>query len=262
MSLRKPVAVVTGSNRLNGIGWAVCRQLGTLKPALGGPYHVVVTSRDMASGDQAVKALREKGVSDVSLVQLDTTSQESCNKAASSVAEIAEGKLAVLVNNSGYAPKGGAVDVDLQEFDKCMDVNVKGAIRVTTAMLPLLRHAAKATPSQFPRIVNVSSILGSLNEAADPNSMSVRNFRTSAYNQSKAALNMYTANLSCELQREGITVNAVHPGLIATSMTEGLNVRAPNDNEWGAGHIVDVVVLARTGKITGGYWHNKLHLRW
>lgn len=272
-SSRRPVALVTGSARLNGIGFSVCRQLA--KSAAG--YHVVLTARDINAGQAALKELKAGGIEHCSLVQLDVSSPASCAGAVAEAERLAGAPPCCLVNNSGVATQRGALDLSLEEFDQIFDVNVKGTIRLTQACLPALRRSTETAPRDaktarladwhHPTIVNVSSILASLAENSDPNSVAVRSFRSTAYNMSKAALNMWTVNLACELSagpEPKIAVNAVHPGFIATEMTANFKGAKPQyDNEWGAQHIVDTVLAHKKGRgPSGAFLHNKLSLRW
>jgi NAD(P)-dependent dehydrogenase (short-subunit alcohol dehydrogenase family) len=258
---RAPLAIISGSSRINGIGFAVARQLAVSSAK----FHVCICARDAKAGDECLRVLRGKhDVKNASLIELDVTSDKSCLAAASAVAKMSpDGSLDVLVNNSGVARNGGAAGMDLKVLQETLDTNLIGAIRLTNAMLPLMRK----TPAVYPRsIVNVSSILGSLAENADENSAFVRANRTTAYNCSKAALNMYTVNLACELAAEKIAVNSVHPGYIDTDLATAVsgNARPPNTPEWGAEHIVSVILAhhKRGRGPTGAFIHNKLSLRW
>src|SRR5690606_2152631 len=92
--------------------------------------------------------------------------------------------------------------------------NVFGVIAVTQAFLPLLRRAEAG------RIVNVSSILGSLALHSDPASP-IFDFKVPAYNTSKSALNAWTVQLAWLLRGTPIKVNAIHPGYVRTDMNGG-----------------------------------------
>ena len=93
-----------------------------------------------------------------------------------------------------------------------MDTNFVGTLAVTQAMLPLLREAPAA------RIVNLSSLLGSLSVNGDPTSP-YYSARLIGYNASKAALNMLTVQLAQELRDTPIVVNSVSPGYVKTDLT-------------------------------------------
>ena len=91
------------------------------------------------------------------------------------------------------------------------DTNVFGVVATTQAFLPLLKLAPAA------RIVNVSSLLGSMAANADPASP-IYDFKVPAYNVSKSAVNAWTVQLAHELRDTSIKVNAVHPGSVKTDM--------------------------------------------
>jgi NAD(P)-dependent dehydrogenase (short-subunit alcohol dehydrogenase family) len=142
------VALVTGANK--GIGFAIAEELG----ARG--FRVGVGARDAGRLADAVERLRAGGV-DAFGVPLDVTDAASVDAAVGVVQEQA-GRLDVLVNNAGITGGGpqAPTTVDPDRVLAVVETNVIGVIRVTNAMLPLLR----ASPA--PRIVNVSSSVGSL----------------------------------------------------------------------------------------------------
>ncbi|HET6600278.1 MAG TPA: SDR family NAD(P)-dependent oxidoreductase, partial [Burkholderiaceae bacterium] len=123
------------------------------------------------------------------------------------------GRLDVLVNNAGIgdALDGAPSAADIEAIRRIFDTNFFGTLAVTQAMLPLLRRSSAA------RIVNVSSLIGSLAAQNDPASP-VRGFPLPAYGVSKTAVNAWTVQLANELQDTPIKVNAVHPGSVKTDM--------------------------------------------
>jgi NAD(P)-dependent dehydrogenase (short-subunit alcohol dehydrogenase family) len=145
---RRMTALVTGANK--GIGYEIASGLG----ALG--WRVGVGARDPGRRQAAVESLRAAGV-DAFGVPLDVTDDESVAGAALFIEEHARG-LDVLVNNAGITggPAQMPTTVDLAVLRTVLETNVFGAMRVTNAMLPMLRR------SPAPRIVNVSSSVGSL----------------------------------------------------------------------------------------------------
>ncbi|WP_213006888.1 SDR family oxidoreductase [Paractinoplanes toevensis] len=192
-------ALVTGANK--GLGYEIAAGLG----ARG--YRVAVGARDRARGEAAVKTLRAAGV-DAFAVPLDVTDDRSVTAAASLL-----DRLDVLVNNAGIAGPTGPgwvqdpTTLDLDVVREVVDTNVYGVIRVTNAMLPLLRHA----PS--PRIVNISTSMASLTWQAGP--------IMAAYAPTKSYLNAITVQYARQLAGTGILVNAACPGLVATDFTGG-----------------------------------------
>ncbi|MDT7750994.1 MAG: hypothetical protein QOD96_4656, partial [Pseudonocardiales bacterium] len=142
------IALVTGANK--GIGYEIAAGLGALGWSIG------VGARDQERRETSVQKLRAGGV-DAFGVPLDVTDDASVAAAAGLIEERA-GRLDVLVNNA--AVTGGTpqmpTTVDPAAVRVAVETNVIGVIRVTNAMLPLLRRSAS------PRIVNMSSGVGSL----------------------------------------------------------------------------------------------------
>ncbi|GAA1797526.1 SDR family oxidoreductase [Luedemannella flava] len=205
-------ALVTGANK--GIGYEIAAGLG----ARG--YRVAVGARDQARGEAAVKQLRDAGV-DAFVVPLDVTSDRGVAEAAHLL-----DRLDVLVNNAGIAGPMGPdwaqdpTTLDLDVVRAVVDTNVYGVIRVTNAMLPLLRRSAS------PRIVNVSSSVGSLAWQADP-TVEVGPIMA-VYAPTKSYLNAITVHYARQFAGTGILINAVCPGLVATDFT-GFFGRPPQE---------------------------------
>ena len=199
----KTIALITGANK--GIGFEIARQLGKLQIV------VIIGARDASRGSEAVKKLEEDGI-EAYTVQLEVTDHASVEAAAKWV-EAKFGKLDVLINNAGIT--GGDVQTpsltSVNTMRTAYETNVFGVVAVTNAMLPLLKKSTAG------RIVNMSSGLGSITLAADPESeFGSRNFM--AYQSSKSALNMVTVAYAKELREIGIKVNAADPGYTATDL--------------------------------------------
>ncbi|MFD7061142.1 SDR family oxidoreductase [Streptomyces sp. NPDC059906] len=210
-------AVVTGANK--GIGRAVTRALAVLG------HRVYLGARDQDRGLAAERELRAEGL-DVRCLHLDVTDEAVVERAAKRVEE-ESGHLDALVNNAGV---GGPVTLPSRtppaEVRRTYETNVFGVIAVTNAMLPMLRRAPAG------RIVNVSSVLGSLTHAAarqDPTgAFPAGVFPTLLdYNTSKAALNAVTVTYANELRDTRILVNAVSPGFVATDINGHQGVLTP-----------------------------------
>jgi NAD(P)-dependent dehydrogenase (short-subunit alcohol dehydrogenase family) len=187
------VALVTGANK--GIGREIVRQLAERG------LTVYLGARDPERGRAAVEGL------DVRFVQLDVSDVASVAEAVETI-ETEAGRLDVLVNNAGIMVEWGVqtTDITAEHLRETFEVNVFGVVTVTSACVPLLRR------SRNPRIVNMSSGLGSLTLLSDPNGP--QGFL--AYSSSKAALNALTLIYAKALAADGIKVNAVSPGLVPT----------------------------------------------
>jgi NAD(P)-dependent dehydrogenase (short-subunit alcohol dehydrogenase family) len=201
----KKNALVTGANK--GLGYEIAAGLG----ALG--YRVAVGSRDSARGEAAVKTLQAAGV-DAYAISLDVTSDQSVTDAAGLIES-----LDVLVNNAGISGEMGPgwfqdpTTLDLDVVRTNVDTNVYGVIRVTNALLPALRRSAS------PRIVNISSSVGSLTWQSDP-AVEVGPIMA-AYSPTKTFLNAITVHYARQFAGTNILINAVSPGLVATDFTGG-----------------------------------------
>jgi len=238
------VALITGANR--GLGLETARQLFVKVPGI----KVILASRDVGKVEAAVAAFQKQGFA-ASAVQLEVTDAASI-KAAAAVVEKAHGVLDILINNAGVGGKAQSpLDVTAEELRQTYEVNVIGVIAVTQAFLPLLRK------SEAGRIVNLSSILGSLSEHSDPNSF-IYAWTPTAYDASKAALNMVTVELARVLRDTKIKVNSAHPGWVKTDMG-GEN--APLELADGVATTLELALLPANGP-SGGFFHVGVHLRW
>ncbi|MFJ3758467.1 SDR family oxidoreductase [Streptomyces sp. NPDC090080] len=241
MTQRK-TALVTGANK--GIGYEIAAGLGALGWSVG------VGARDEERREAAVAKLRAAGV-DAFGVPLDVTDDASVTAAAGLV-EARAGRLDALVNNAGIT--GGApqapTTVDVETVRTVVETNVIGVIRVTNAMLPLLRRA----PS--PRIVNVSSSVGSLTRQSAPGAelgpIAV------AYAPSKTFLNAVTVQYARELRDTDILINAACPGYCATDLNAFQGVRTPQQ---GAATAIRLASLPDGGP-TGGFFEDDGVVPW
>jgi len=197
---------------------------------------VLLGARDAGRG---ARASRQLGGGPISPIVLDIADDESVRAAAAGIE-----RLDVLVNNAAilYDTWQHGVDADLDQARDALETNLLGAWRVTQAVLPLLRAGPAA------RIVNVSSGAGALHDMGGG---------TPAYRTSKAALNALTRILAAELRGEGILVNAVCPGWVATDMG-GAGGRPVAE---GAAGIVWAATLPGDGP-TGGFFRDGRAIDW
>ena len=242
--MNKKVALITGANK--GIGLETARQLGQKDVT------VLVGARDLAKGQAAVKTLREEGV-DARPIEIDVTNGESIRKAATQI-EREFGRLDILINNAGTmldAPDRKVSEQSLETWHRTFDTNLFGLVETTQTFLPLLKK------SDAGRIVNLSSILGSITLHAKPGSP-IYDTKTAAYNVSKSAVNAYTVQLAYELKDTKIKVNAAHPGWVKTEMGgEGATMETTD----GAKTSVALATIGEDGP-NGGYVHMGETLPW
>lgn len=201
--------LITGANK--GIGFA------TAKLLLQKGYYVYLGSRSIQNGATAVEKLKTEGLTNVECIQIDVADDNSVNTAREEISK-RTGILDSLINNAGI--NGGkdpytALEATAEEFQAAFNVNVIGTSRGTKAFIDFLKK------SEEPRIVNLSTSVGSLSLQSDPNWPAYNYAKYAVYAASKAALNMYTIHLAYELRDTNFKVNAVCPGLTATDFTFG-----------------------------------------
>ncbi|WP_278265759.1 SDR family NAD(P)-dependent oxidoreductase [Nocardia sp. AG03] len=236
------IALVTGANK--GIGYEIAAGLG----ALG--WRIGVGARDRRRGDTAVEKLRAAGT-DAFGVPLDVTDDASVAAAADLLADRAGG-LDVLVNNAaitGELPQTPTT-VDPATVRIIVETNVIGVVRVTNAMLPLLRASAA------PRIVNMSSTVGSLAVHTTPGIE--MGPVPAAYAASKTFLNALTVQYGKELGDTNILINAGCPGFTATDLNGFRGVRTPRQ---GAAIAIRLATLPDDGP-TGGFFDDAGTVPW
>ncbi len=194
--------LITGANK--SIGYETTRQL------LQKGFYVFLGSRNLENGTAAVENLNAEGLTNVEVVQLDVTNDDSVKSARIEIGKKTE-VLDVLINNAGI--NGGwpqaALEASIDQFRQVFETNVYGVARVTQTFIDMLRKSPQ------PRIVNVSSSGCSLTLHCDP-LWKYYSHKAAVYPASKAALNMYTINLAYELRDTPFKVNAVCPGFVAT----------------------------------------------
>jgi NAD(P)-dependent dehydrogenase (short-subunit alcohol dehydrogenase family) len=247
--MSQKVAFITGGNR--GLGFQTAIEL---KDA---GVKVVIGSRNLAQGEQAVAKLRAAGV-DADVLEFDIT-KASDAQAAYDYFNSRYGRLDILVNNAGIAagvfpgtgPEHSATQVSADLLHKVFETNFFAQVALTNALLPLIRK------SEAGRVVNLSSILGSLALHADPKSP-IYHAKSFAYDASKTALNAYTVHLAYELRDTRIKVNSAHPGWVKTDMGGD---QAPMELSEGAKTSAALATLPDDGP-SGGYFHLGKPLPW
>ncbi|HLW91242.1 MAG TPA: 3-oxoacyl-ACP reductase family protein [Roseiarcus sp.] len=194
--LSNRVALVTGGSR--GIGRAIALALGRAGAA------VAVNYRDRQSqAAETVKAIKAAGRRAIA-IRADVSSRPDVEAMAREV-EAELGAIDVLVNNAGIATTRGLDDLTEEDFDRTIAVNLKSVFLCTAAVLPGMRAR------RWGRIVNISSVA-----ARGPGGIGVH------YNASKAGVEGLTRGYAARLAAEGITVNAIAPGLVDTEMAAPL----------------------------------------
>lgn len=186
------VAVVTGGSR--GIG------LGITEILLKSGFDVVVSSRNES---EQIKKLMKDFPGKISFVATDISDLKEIEKLVSAV-EIRYGKIDLLVNNAGVAPKErkDILEITPDDFDAVNNINMKGTFFVTQKFVPLLIKNSKS------RIVNISSM-----------SAYTASVNRGEYCISKAGISMITKLFATRLAEYGVSVIEIRPGIIETDMT-------------------------------------------
>ncbi len=192
------VALVTGGTR--GIGRAITEELAS------NGVNIAITATS-PEADGVVSAIEQKGV---------RCAYYSCNvRDSASVSDTVKriiadfGKIDILVNNAGVTADKLLIAMSESDFDRVLEVNLKGAFLMTKACM---RQFMK---NGYGRIVNISSVVGLMGNAGQAN-----------YAASKAGLIGFTKSVAREYAAKGVTCNAVAPGFIKTEMTAKLSDEA------------------------------------
>lgn len=193
--------VVTGSSR--GIGQAVA-----LEFAKAG-CNLVINSRNAdelsASKEEILKAIRDS--TEIVTFSGDISQEHVC-KGLMDVAEKKLGGLDVLVNNAGInGPEKNIVDISSTEWDKVLDINLKGSFFCSREAIKKMLSQIKRSDTPDYSIINISSV-----HQTTPMPLAV------PYAASKGGMEMLTKTMALEVADKGIRINAIAPGAVATMM--------------------------------------------
>ena len=195
------VAVVTGASR--GIGNAIAAKLA------GEGYAIVaVGTSEMESVAANLQSIREFGAP-FAYVQADVSSEAGRQGIVSGAME-KFGRIDVLVNNAGVAPKTrmDILETTEESMDRVLGINLKSTFFLSQAVANIMRREVAEIPGITPKIVNISSI-----------SAYTSSTMRAEYCISKAAISMVTQLFADRLADEGINVYEIRPGIINTDMT-------------------------------------------
>lgn len=191
----KKVALITGGSR--GIGKEIAKKFAE------NGYNLVI---NYVSNNTNLEALKEefKNV-EVLFVKTDVTNYESCeNMAKEAINKF--GKIDALINNAGITKDNLLIRMKEEDFDKVINVNLKGTFNMTKTITPYMMKQRNG------KIVNISSVVGVTGNAGQAN-----------YAASKAGIIGFTKSVARELASRNILANCVAPGFIRTDMTEVLS---------------------------------------
>jgi len=195
MFLEGKIAAVTGSGK--GIGKAIALDL-----AKEG-CNVVITSRTKIDITNVVKEIESLGVKSIGVVS-DVSNYESAKGVVTETMKTF-GKIDILVNNAGIALKKDFIETEKEEWDKIIDINVKGVFNFTRDVLPIMKFQKSGV------IINISSGAG---KTGIPG--------LSVYCASKFALVGFTEAVAQEVENDGVRVFCLCPGSTDTGMFSSL----------------------------------------
>ncbi|MCF3653574.1 MAG: 3-oxoacyl-ACP reductase FabG [Aigarchaeota archaeon] len=197
--LNGKVAIVTGAGQ--GIGREIALQLA----ASGAKVALIDVSDKIFDVLEEIKGRGGDGLA----IKCDVSSWDDAHKAVGQVLE-KYGRIDILVNNAGIAPFKPLAVMSEQDWDKVLDINLKGVFNFTRAVLP------KMIEQRYGKIISISSAIGSV--VGFPNA--------AHYAASKAGIAGFTRALALEVAQYGINVNSIAPGPIETPALQSLGKEA------------------------------------
>jgi 3-oxoacyl-[acyl-carrier protein] reductase len=230
MDLSGKIALVTGGSR--GIGRAIAIALADT-----GAHVAVNYKENKTAAEEVVAAITKFGRRAIAIGADVSIPQEVESMVATITRQL--GEIGILVNNAGVARARKIEDIDLTLFDEAINVNLRSAFLVTSAVLPAMRRG------KWGRLIFISSTAANVGGIVGPH-----------YAASKAGMIGLMHSYASNLVKEGITANVVSPALVETDMVRSdLRVtpdRIPVGRFGRPEEVADVaVMLARNGYITG-----------
>jgi len=200
MNFDNRVAVVTGAGSHRGIGREIANTLAEYGAT------VVVADMNLEGAQQAVDQLKADG-HEAMAVKLNVTDEKSVEAMVAAV-EDAYGRIDILVNNAGITQPVTTKDMSVEDFNRILNVNLVGTFICSKAVAPLMAK------NKYGRIVNISSVSGKRGGGV---------YGGSHYSAAKAGILGFSKAFAREVVEDGITVNSVCPGLVATDIRKGLS---------------------------------------
>lgn len=195
MKLKDKIAVVTGGSR--GIGKGIAEKF------LIEGAKVIIIDVIVEEGEKFANEAKEKDF-ELSFYKCDVSDFKEVEKTVDEVYK-KYGRIDILVNNAGITKDKIILMMQEEEFEKVINVNLKGTFNFTKCVL---KYMSKA---KYGKIINISSIIGLMGNAGQSN-----------YAASKAGIIGFTKSIAKEFGKRNICVNAIAPGFIKTPMTEQL----------------------------------------
>uniref|UniRef100_A0A1D1YSA1 Rhamnolipids biosynthesis 3-oxoacyl-[acyl-carrier-protein] reductase n=1 Tax=Anthurium amnicola TaxID=1678845 RepID=A0A1D1YSA1_9ARAE len=207
-SLKGKVALVTGGG--TGLGRMIS------KVFVKNGAKVYIASRNQKNLEEATTELNSLGGSGECIpIVADITIKEECEKIANKISKKENGKLDILINNSGFVWGAPLTEIPEEAWDKVFRLNVISVYFMTMACLPLLEKASNV-PEDPSKVIIIGSISGIYE--GDLNGIGRVDRTSMVYNTSKAAVHSLARNLAVYLTPCGVNVNVIAPGVIPTPM--------------------------------------------
>lgn len=216
MLLKDKVAVITGGAGVNGLGFATARKMAEQGA------HVAILDLESAAPASAAASL---GGQHLGLIA-DVTDKAACDAAAAAISK-AFNRIDILVNNAGITQAAQTMDITAEDYDRILDVSLRGTLYMSQAVLPFMRQQKSGS------IICISSVSAQRGGGilGGPH-----------YSAAKAGVLGLARAMARELGAEGIRVNCIAPGLIETDIIQGkLSAERKLD-------IASTIPLARLGR--------------
>jgi NADP-dependent 3-hydroxy acid dehydrogenase YdfG len=195
------VALVTGAS--SGIGAATASELARLGAA------VAIAARRKDRLDELAAEIEAAGATALA-IEADVTDQAQAQAMVATTVE-ALGRLDIVVNNAGQMLLGPIEGAPTEEWDRMIDLNLKGLLYVAHAALPHLLAAASQDPRNVADLVNISSVAGRVARSG-----------SGVYNLTKHGVGAFSESLRQEVTGRHVRVSLVEPGAVATELTDHL----------------------------------------
>ncbi|KAF7590221.1 hypothetical protein BBP40_003152 [Aspergillus hancockii] len=243
------IVLITGAN--SGVGYATARTIAS-QPN----YHVIMACRDLLKGQEACSRLKTANIQGtLSVIQLDVEDDTSISKAFNIISD-QFGRVDVFISNAGTTSPGSA---GRDKIGKIFSTNVFGAMLASEAFIPLL------VQSRRPYLIQISSSLGSLGLASDPQSV----HSTAAwdeYRMSKAALNMMTIQMHKRLKDQNVRVFAFCPGLVRSLLRgdseEAVSAQGHAGDPMESGKAIMGIIVGQRDEHAGKFLHRDGYYPW
>jgi 3-oxoacyl-[acyl-carrier protein] reductase len=214
-TIENKIAIVTGGG--GGIGGAIVQRFAREGAKLA------VADIDADAAKARVKEIADRGTDAIAVVA-DVTKKNSVNDMIKAALD-RWGKIDILVNVAGGAERKNVVDTSAEEWDRVIEMNLKSVFLCSQAVLPSMLKA------HYGKIVSISSIYGFTGNAT-----------RASYATAKAGVAVFTKSLALEHAKDGLNINAIAPGRIATPKVRGHY----SDEAWAAAEAQ--IPVGHTGK--------------